>query len=127
MWWGEPLKRVYRPRKSVTFIDSRNNRRRQCNIEVNYLSQIKTDGPGYIGPEGGSKNLKIFTLRSWGHNKMRRTLTYWLLLMNCLVRYEFDARDLPKLKIDISIATSLMEQDFPLWFDNITTHILLHE
>ena len=47
--------------------------------------------------------------------------------MNRLVQYEVDTRMLPQLKAEIAQAASLMERDFPLVFNVITTHLLLHE
>ena len=69
----------------------------------------------------------LYSIRDWPNIKLRRSLTYWLSLMNRLVRYSVDVRNIEKLEKDMVVAASLMERDFPLVFNLITTHLLLHE
>ena len=92
-----------------------------------FLTDSSNVNPSHAWHEYFGKNVVLFAIRGWQNVRMRRSITYWLSVMNRLVQYEVDTRKLQKLKDDIAQAAALMERDFPLVFNLITTHLLLHE
>lgn len=69
----------------------------------------------------------MFLLRDCLQTKIRRSLTFWLSTVNRIEQYTIHSGDVKLLKSDQKLAAALMERDFPLSFNVITTHLLQHE
>nr|XP_023654008.1 uncharacterized protein LOC111836725 [Paramormyrops kingsleyae] len=58
--------------------------------------------------------------------QQRRSLFMWLKAIQCCYAESFTEVDLENLDEIVPLACALMERDWPLSFQNITTHLLLH-
>ena len=92
-----------------------------------FITEAKEVYPTHAWHEYLSKNVMLYAIRDWSNDKLKRSLMFWLSVMNRLVSYEVDIRCHEKIKQDMSLAACLMERDFPLVVSYITTHLLLHE
>ena len=63
------------------------------------------------------KMFMLYVIRKWSNLKLKRSMTYWLSVMNRLVRYKVDVRKIPKLKNNMYLARCLMERDFPVVYN----------
>ena len=69
----------------------------------------------------------IYLLWDCTPNKPRRSFIFWLSVINRLQSYNIHKSEIEKLKSDGKLAGALMERDFPVSFNVITSHLLLHE
>ena len=83
--------------------------------------------PTHAWHELVGKNIMMYVIRNWKEIVPKRSLIYWLSIINRIERYEVKVEEIAPLKEDQRLASSLMERDFPLIFNLITTHLLVHE
>ena len=55
------------------------------------------------------KNIMMYLLRDIKQEKARRSIIFWLSMINRIEKYSVDEREIPKLKDDMQLAAALME------------------
>ena len=88
--------------------------------------------PGRVNPthawhEYGTKNIMLYLLRDTMDEKTRRSLLFFLSVLNRVNQYDLKENEIPLIDADLQVGLCLLERDFSISIFNITTHLIRHE
>ena len=88
--------------------------------------------PGKVQPthawhEYGTKNILIYLLRDCMDRRTRRSILFWLSVLNRMRAKVIQKEKVDAIAHDTAVSLALLERDTPVVFFNITTHMLVHE